>query len=141
MGLFNAPHVVGEALKVAAFAASLFSELGFKVTPAPLENRSDIIQAICLESSNNLISFCRGMHKASPIEAYVVPEPSDMPGYDSKIISAGGAFTSGSTIELSADAPLREPYAVWMQGSLNYESGKIGVMMAAEELYREGTVK
>ncbi len=141
MGIFNAPHVVGEALKTAIFAASLFTEMGFKVTPSALEERHDIIQAICLENSDNLISFCKGMQKGSPVESQVVPEASDMPGYDSKIISAGGAFTSGSTIELSADAPLREPFAVWMQGSLNYVSGKIGVMLAAQELYKKGAVK
>ena len=141
MGIFNAPHVVGEAMKTAAFAAALFSELGFDVTPSPLETRHDIIQAICLENSERLITFCQGMQKGLAVESHVVPEPSDMPGYDSKIISAGGAFTSGSTIELSADAPLREPYAVWMQGSLNFNSGKIGVMLAAEELYRKGLLK
>ncbi|MCR4594969.1 MAG: methionine gamma-lyase family protein, partial [Clostridiales bacterium] len=99
------------------------------------------IQAICLENSERLVAFCQGMQKGMAVESHVVPEPSDMPGYDSKVISAGGAFTSGSTIELSADAPLREPYAVWMQGSLNFDSGKIGVMLAAEELYRKGLLK
>lgn len=141
MGIFNAPHVVGEALKTAIFAASLFELLGFKVTPSFDETRHDIIQAICLENPDNLIAFCQGLQKGAPIDSYVVPEPWDMPGYDSKVIMSAGAFTSGSSIELSADAPLREPYAVWMQGSLNFHSGKIGIMLAAEEMFKRGLIK
>ena len=135
-GLFNAPNVVKEALKTAVFAAALFEELGFKVTPASDEKRHDIIQAICLENEERLIAFCQGMQKGAPVDSFVVPEPWDMPGYDSKVIMSAGAFTSGSSIELSADAPLREPYAVWMQGGLNFYSGKTGVMLAAEEIVR-----
>lgn len=140
MGLFHAPHVVGEALKTAVFAASLFSDLGFKVTPETDETRHDIIQAICLEKAENLIAFCQGLQKGAPIDSYVTPEPWDMPGYDSQVIMSAGAFTSGSSIELSADAPLREPFAVWMQGGLNFHSGKIGIMLAAEELNKRGLV-
>lgn len=141
MGLFNAPHIVGEALKTAEFAATLFSELGFSVTPAPQEARHDIIQAICLENSENLIAFCQGLQKGAPVDSYVTPEPWDMPGYDSQVIMSAGAFTSGSSIELSADAPLREPFAVWMQGGLNFHSGKIGIILAAEEMYKRGLIK
>ena len=141
MGLFNAPHVVGEALKTAVFAASIYTELGFKVTPTVEETRHDIIQAICLETPENLIAFCQGLQKGAPVDSYVTPEPWDMPGYDNQVIMSAGAFTSGSSIELSADAPLREPYAVWMQGGLNFHSGKIGVMLATEELLKRGLVK
>lgn len=136
MGVFNAPSVTGQALKTAVFAAALFERLGFKVTPASDETRHDIIQAICLENSERLIAFCQGMQKGAPVDSYVAPEPWDMPGYDSKVIMSAGAFTSGSSIELSADAPLREPYAVWMQGGLNFFSSKIGVMLAADEIVR-----
>ena len=139
MGLFNSPHVVGEALKTAIFAASLFTELGFMVTPEVNVTRHDIIQAICLENSENLIAFCQGLQKGAPVDSYVTPEPWDMPGYDNQVIMSAGAFTNGSSIELSADAPLREPYAVWMQGGLNFHSGKIGVMLATEELLRRTT--
>ena len=141
MGLFNAPHVVGEALKTAVFAASIYTELGFKVTPTVEETRHDIIQAICLESPENLVAFCQGLQKGAPVDSYVTPEPWDMPGYDNQVIMSAGAFTSGSSIELSADAPLREPYAVWMQGGLNFHSGKIGVMLATEELLKRGLIK
>ena len=106
MGTFNAPHVTGEALKTAVFAAALFELLGFKVTPSFDEERGDIIQAILLENEKRLVSFCQGIQAASPIDSYVTPEPWDMPGYDSKVIMAAGAFTLGSSIELSADAPL-----------------------------------
>ncbi len=141
MGLFHAPHVVGEALKTAVFAASVYTELGFKVTPTVEEDRHDIIQAICLQNSENLIAFCQGLQKGAPVDSYVTPEPWDMPGYDNQVIMSAGAFTSGSSIELSADAPLREPFAVWMQGGLNFHSGKIGVMLATEELLKRGLVK
>lgn len=134
MGLFHAPHVTGEALKTAVFCSALMQQLGYKVTPEPLENRADIIQALCLREPDALIAFCQGMQKGAPVDSFVVPEPWDMPGYDSKVIMAAGAFTLGASIELSADAPLREPYAVWMQGGLNYHSGKMGVMLAAQTL-------
>ena len=138
MGLFHAPHVVGEALKTAIFAASLFELLGYRVTPAPSENRADIIEAVCLEKEERLIAFCEGMQKGAPIDSFVCPEPWDMPGYDSKVIMAAGAFTNGASIELSADAPLREPFAVWMQGALNFDSGKAGVLMAAQSMLEKG---
>ncbi len=134
MGAFSAPHVTGEALKTAVFAASVFSMLGFDVTPHYDEPRGDIIQAIMLGNEERLIKFCQGIQAASPIDSFVTPEPWDMPGYDSKVIMAAGAFTLGSSIELSADAPLREPYAVWMQGGLNFHSGKMAVLLAAEKM-------
>lgn len=141
MGIFHSPHVVGEALKTAVFASALYKELGFKVTPEPDEERHDIIQAICLENSEKLVAFCQGLQKGAPVDSYVTPEPWDMPGYDSQVIMSAGAFTSGSSIELSADAPLREPYAVWMQGGLNFHSGKIGILLATEELFKRGLIK
>ncbi len=140
MGLFHAPHVVGEAMKTAVFAASLFEELGFEATPSANEARHDIIQAIKLKNSENLIAFCQGLQKGSPIDSYVTPEPWDMPGYPCKVIMAAGAFTSGSSIELSADAPLREPFAVWLQGGLNFHSGQVGIMLAAQEMMKRGLV-
>jgi cystathionine beta-lyase family protein involved in aluminum resistance len=130
MGLFNAPHAVGEALKTAVFAAALLSEFGFEVSPEYDEDRYDIVQALKLRESEALIAFCQGIQKGSPVDSFVVPEPWDMPGYDSEVIMAAGTFTMGSSIELSADAPLREPYAVWMQGGLNFHSGKASIMLA-----------
>lgn len=137
MGAFHAPHVVGEALKTAVYASALFSELGYGVTPTPEEPRGDIIQVIELKTREALIAFCRGVQKGAPVDSFVVPEPSPMPGYDSDVIMAAGAFTLGSSIELSADAPLREPYAVWMQGGLNFHSGQLGVLLAAQEMRNE----
>ena len=138
MGIFHAPHVVGEALKAAVFAASLFENLGFSVTPSSDESRHDIIQALCLENSDRLIEFCKGIQSGAPVDSFVTPEPWDMPGYDSKVIMAAGAFILGSSIELSADAPLREPFAVWMQGGINFHSAKTAIMLAAEGLNRKG---
>lgn len=136
MGLFNAPHVTGEALKTAVFCAALMQELGYDVTPSAdtSEHRADIIQVVKLGNRERLIAFCQGMQSGAPVDAFVTPEPWDMPGYDSQVIMAAGAFTMGASIELSADAPLREPYAVYMQGGLNYHSGKTGVMLAAQRL-------
>ena len=141
MGVFHAPHVVGEALKAAVYAAALFENLGFDVTPSSEESRHDIIQALCLENSDRLVEFCRGIQSGAPVDSYVSPEPWDMPGYDSKVIMAAGAFILGSSIELSADAPLREPFAVWMQGGINFHSAKTAIMLAAERLYQGGLLK
>ncbi len=140
LGAFHAPHVAGEALKTAVFASALFSELGYGVTPEPEEPRGDIIQVIELQKREALIAFCRGVQKGAPVDSFVVPEPSPMPGYDSEVIMAAGAFTLGSSIELSADAPLREPFAAWMQGGLNYHSGQLGVLLAAQEMLQQGLV-
>ena len=134
MGAFSAPHVTGEAVKTAIFTSALYELLGYKVTPRYNEERGDIIQAVLLGSEKKLISFCRGVQMASPIDSFVTPEPWDMPGYDSKVIMAAGAFTLGSSIELSADAPLREPCAVWMQGSLNFHTGRLASILAAASI-------
>lgn len=139
MGLFQAPHVVGEALKTAVYAASLFQRLGYEVSPRYDETRGDIIQTVMLKVADSLIAFCQGMQKGAPVDAFVVPEPWDMPGYTSQVIMAAGAFTMGASIELSADAPLREPFAAYMQGGLNYHSGKIGVLLAAQSMLEKGS--
>lgn len=137
MGAYHAPHVTGEALKTAVFAAALFEILGYEVTPKYNEKRGDIIQVIKLNTSENLINFCKGIQSGSAVDSFVSPEPSDMPGYESQVIMAAGAFTLGSSIELSADGPLREPYAAWMQGGLNFHSGKLGVMLAANKMIKK----
>ncbi len=141
MGAFHAPHVTGEALKTAAFTAALFSQFGFEVTPAYDEPRADIIQAVLLREEKALVAFCQGIQKGAPVDSFVVPEPWDMPGYDCKVIMAAGAFTLGASIELSADAPLREPYAAWMQGGLNFHSGRLGAMLAAQSMLEQGILK
>lgn len=141
MGAFHAPHITGEALKTAVFASSLFTMLGYDVTPKFDEPRADIIQCLLLGGKEALIAFCQGIQKGAPIDSFVVPEPWDMPGYDSKVIMAAGAFTLGGSVELSADAPLREPYAVWMQGGLNFHSGKMGVMLAVQTMLDKKILK
>jgi cystathionine beta-lyase family protein involved in aluminum resistance len=140
-GIFYAPTVVEAAVKTAEFAASLFSGLGFGVTPEAGEYRTDIIQAVKLENAQRLCAFCKGIQKGSPVDSFVTPEPWAMPGYDNDVIMAAGAFTLGASIELSADAPLREPFAVWMQGGLTWPSGKTGVMLAAQSMLEEGLIQ
>lgn len=141
MGAFHAPHVTGEALKTAVFASSLFTLLGYDVTPRYDEPRGDIIQCLLLGGEEALIAFCQGIQKGAPIDSFVVPEPWDMPGYESKVIMAAGAFTLGGSVELSADAPLRSPYAAWLQGGLNFHSGKLGVMLAVQSMLEKGILK
>ena len=136
MGAYHAPHVTGEALKTAVFASALFEILGFDTAPKYSESRGDIIQLIMLGNREKLIQFCGGIQSGSAVDSFVEPVPSDMPGYESQVIMAAGAFTLGSSIELSADAPLREPYAVWLQGGLNFHSGKLGIMLAADKVLR-----
>lgn len=138
LGAFHAPHVTGEALKTAAFTAALFAQFGYDVTPRPDEPRADIIQAVLLQRKEALVAFCQGVQKGAPVDSFVVPEPWDMPGYDCPVIMAAGAFTLGASIELSADAPLREPYAAWMQGGLNFHSGRLGAMLAAQSMLERG---
>jgi cystathionine beta-lyase family protein involved in aluminum resistance len=133
-GLFNAPHATAQALKTAVFAAALFELLGFAVSPGSSEPRFDIIQSIELGSPELLKRFCRGLQRGSPVDSFAAPEPWAMPGYDCDVIMAAGTFTQGASIELSADAPLREPYRVYVQGGLTYESGKLGILSAAGEL-------
>jgi len=130
-GLFFAPHAVAEALKSAVFAAAVFSELGYKVIPDVEEERHDIIQAIVLGSPEKMLAFCRGLQQYSPVDARYIPEPALMPGYTTPVIMAGGTFVQGSSIEMSADGPMREPYAVYYQGGLAFEHSQIGIMGAA----------
>lgn len=134
LGAYHAPHATGEALKTAVFASALFEVLGYDTAPRYFEDRGDIIQLIKFGTPEKLEKFCVGIQHASAVDSFVNPYPDDMPGYEDKVIMAAGAFTMGSSIELSADAPLREPYAVWMQGSLNFHAGKLGVMLAANEI-------
>ena len=140
LGLFFAPDVVANAIKTCNFAGELFTLLGFECSPRKDEPRGDIITAVKLGDEEHLCAFCRGIQKGAPVDSFVTPEPWDMPGYSSQVIMAAGAFTNGASIELSADAPLREPFAVWMQGGITYTSGKLGVMLAAQELLSEGLV-
>ncbi|MCI9234798.1 MAG: hypothetical protein HFG24_02340 [Anaerotruncus sp.] len=138
MGLFFAPTVVASAVKTAVFAAALFEQLGFPVYPRFDQPRTDIIQAVELGSAKRLSAFCAGVQRGAPVDGFVTPEPWDMPGYDSQVIMAAGAFTMGASIELSADGPMREPYAAWMQGGITWPSGKAGVILAAQSLYKAG---
>lgn len=129
-GLFFAPSVVASAVKTAVFSSRILERLGYKVNPKYDEPRADIVQTIELGSSDKLIKFCQGIQMGSPIDSNVIPEPSDMAGYDDKVIMAAGTFTQGSTIELSCDGPIREPYIAYMQGGLTYEYGKLGILKA-----------
>lgn len=138
MGLFNAPNVVMNAVKTATFASALFSLLGYEAYPSYNEYRTDIITALKLGSRKALIAFCEGIQSGSPVDSFVSPEPWDMPGYDSQVIMAAGAFTMGASIELSADAPLREPYAVWLQGGITYDTGRMGILLAAQRMLDKG---
>ncbi|MBQ6848420.1 MAG: methionine gamma-lyase family protein [Clostridia bacterium] len=140
MGLFSAPHVVGEALKTAVYTASLFELLGFEVSPKSDEIRGDIIQCVTLGSAEGLIAFCQGMQSGAPVDSFVIPEPWDMPGYTDPVIMAAGAFTLGASIELSADGPIRPPYAAWMQGGINFHSAKMGVLLAAQKMLEKGVI-
>lgn len=138
LGLFFAPDVVANAVKTSCFASELFTDLGFVCSPRKDDLRGDIITAVQLLDEEHLTAFCRGIQKGAPIDSFVTPEAWDMPGYNSKVIMAAGAFTMGASIELSADAPIREPFAVWMQGGITYTSGKLGVMLAAQEMLDSG---
>ncbi len=139
-GLFFAPHVVSQALKTAILCAAIYEKLGFLVEPAAKEVRHDIIQAIKLGSGEALLAFCEGIQKGSPVDAYVTPIPSDMPGYSEKVIMAAGAFNQGSSIELSADGPMRPPYMVYMQGGITYESAKLGIIMSVKAMRDRGVI-
>lgn len=135
-GFFYAPHTVAEAIKTATLAAYLFEKLGYEVSPGPFEVRHDIIQTVKCKSAEGLIRFCRGIQSASPIDSHVTPEPWPMPGYADPVIMAAGAFTGGSSIELSADGPVRPPYIAYLQGGLTYESARLGIMRAADEMLK-----
>lgn len=135
-GLFYAPHTVAEALKTAALCAYLFNDLGYVVSPKADEMRSDIVQIVNCGTGDKLVAFCRGIQSASPIDGHVVPFPWEMPGYADPVVMAAGAFVNGSSIELSADGPMRAPYSAYMQGGLTYESARLAIMCAADALGR-----
>ncbi len=141
MGLYNAPLAVSNALKTSVFAAAFFEELGFTALPDYRAYRTDIICSIKLGSPERLIAFCEGIQAASPVDSMAAPEPWDMPGYNCQVIMAAGCFTMGTSIELSADAPLREPYAVWLQGGTSYFAARVGVMNAAQRIIDKGLMK
>ncbi len=141
MGLFYAPHTVGEALKSVVYISAMFDDFGYDTTPAFDAERGDIVQSLGLENPESLVAFCQGIQSGSPIDSYLSPEPWDMPGYDSKVVMAAGAFTLGSSIELSADAPIREPYYAWIQGGLNFHSAKLCAMLAAQKMLEKGLLK
>lgn len=141
LGFFHAPDTTANALKTADFAAALFGQLGFSCYPKVSQQRGDIVEAIQLGDKARLTAFCQGIQHGSPIDSFVTPEAWDMPGYSNQVIMAAGAFTMGASIELSADAPIREPFAVWMQGGITYTSGKIGVLFGAQRLLDRGLIE
>lgn len=133
-GFFMAPHIVAQALKTATFCAAMMQKIGFETSPAPDDERGDIIQMITLKTADNMKKFCKGIQSGAPVDSFVTPVPWQMPGYNCPVIMAAGAFVQGSSIELSADGPMKEPYIAYMQGGITYESGKLGVMMAVNEM-------
>lgn len=135
-GFFLAPHTVAQALKTAIFCAALLEEMGCEMSPRWDEDRCDIIQTIRFGASEPLLAFCRGIQAGAPVDAFATPEPWDMPGYDCPVVMAAGAFVQGSSIELSCDAPMREPYIAYLQGGLTYEAGKLGILMAAQQMQK-----
>ncbi|MBQ1240676.1 MAG: methionine gamma-lyase family protein, partial [Lachnospiraceae bacterium] len=139
-GLFLSPTVVAGAVKGAIFAANVYEKLGFAVVPNSTESRHDIIQAITFGTAEGVIKFCEGIQAAAPVDSYVVPEPWAMPGYDSDVIMAAGAFVQGSSIELSADAPIKPPYAVYFQGGLTWYHAKLGILMSLQKLLDAGLI-
>ena len=140
-GLFLSPTVVAGALKGAVFAANIYERLGFQVVPDSNESRHDIIQAITFGTPEGVIAFCKGIQAAAPVDSYVTPEPWDMPGYDSQVIMAAGAFVQGSSIELSADGPIKPPYAVYFQGGLTWYHAKLGILKSLQQLLDDGVLK
>lgn len=139
-GLFLAPTVTASALKGAVFAANIYEKLGFSVHPSATEERFDIIQAVTFGKSEGVIAFCEGVQEAAPVDSFVTPKPWDMPGYDAKVIMAAGAFVSGSSIELSADGPIKEPYTVFFQGGLTFPHAKFGILKTLQKLVDRGLV-
>lgn len=139
-GLFLAPTVTAGALKGAIFAANCFEKFGYKTVPKGSDERYDIIQAVELKSEKAMVAFCKGIQSAAPVDSYVTPVPGDMPGYESKVIMAAGAFVQGSSIELSADGPIREPHAVYFQGGLTFYHAKLGILRALEEMKQDGLI-
>ncbi len=139
-GLFLAPSVTANALKAAVFAANIYEALGFAVLPDGKETRHDIIQAVTFGSPEGVVAFCQGIQQAAAVDGHVTPEPWDMPGYDSPVIMAAGAFVSGSSIELSADGPIKPPYSVFFQGGLTWQHGKFGIMKSMQKLVEKGII-
>ena len=139
-GLFLAPSVTANALKAAVFAANIYEALGFAVLPDGKETRHDIIQAVTFGSPEGVVAFCQGIQQAAAVDGPVTPEPGDMPGYDSPVIMAAGAFVSGSSIELSADGPIKPPYSVFFQGGLTWQHGKFGIMKSMQKLVEKGII-
>lgn len=133
-GFFMAPHIVAQAIKTVTFCSAMMKKIGFESSPAPDEARNDIIQMVTLKNAENMKKFCHGVQAGAPVDSYVTPEPWQMPGYNVPVIMAAGAFVQGSSIELSADGPMREPYTLYVQGGITYESGKLGIMMAVNEM-------
>lgn len=140
-GFFMAPQVVSGALKGAIYAANIYEKLGYSVIPNGTESRHDIIQAVTLGSAEAVVAFCKGIQAAAPVDSFVTPEPWAMPGYDSDVIMAAGAFVQGSSIELSADAPIKPPYAVYFQGGLTWYHAKLGILMSVQKLYEAGIIQ
>ena len=140
-GFFLAPTVTAGALKGAVFAANIYEKLGFDVLPDGQESRHDIIQAITFGTPEGVIEFCKGIQAAAPVDSFVEPEPWAMPGYDSDVVMAAGAFVQGSSIELSADGPIKPPYAVYFQGGLTWEHAKFGILMSLQKLVEAGIAK
>ncbi|MBR2735062.1 MAG: methionine gamma-lyase family protein [Clostridia bacterium] len=138
MGIFSAPHAVAEALKTAVYTSALFEILGFETYPKYQESRCDIVESLIMGSRDALKAFCQGIQSGSPVDSFVCPEPWDMPGYDSQVIMAAGTFIGGSSIELSADGPMKKPYPVWVQGGTNFYAAKIGILKAAEKVLSLG---
>lgn len=133
-GFFMAPHIVAQAVKTMTFCSAMMKKIGFESSPSPEEYRNDIIQMVTLKNAENMKKFCRGVQAGAPVDSYVTPEPWQMPGYNFPVIMAAGAFVQGSSIELSSDGPMREPYTLYVQGGITYESGKLGIMMAVNEM-------
>lgn len=133
-GFFMAPHIVAQAIKTVTFCSAMMKKIGFESSPAPEDARNDIIQMVTLKNPENMKKFCRGIQAGAPVDSYVTPEPWQMPGYSVPVIMAAGAFVQGASIELSADGPMREPYTLYVQGGITYESGKLGIMMAVNEM-------
>ncbi len=140
-GLFLAPSVVNSGLKTAAFASEIFTKLGYEVMPKPYEKRADIVDSIQLKTPEAVIAFCQGIQMGAAVDSFVLPEPWAMPGYDCDVIMAAGAFVQGSSIELSADAPMKPPYTVYLQGGLTWQHGKLGIIIAVNNMYNKGIIK
>lgn len=140
-GIFMAPQVVSSSLKGAVFASEIFNQLGYDVIPKSNEKRTDIVQAIKMNTSEEVIKFCQGIQKGAPVDSFVVPEPWEMPGYDCPVIMAAGAFIQGSSIELSADSPIKEPYVVYLQGGLTWFHAKIGIIIAINNMYKNKLIR